>query len=675
MLLCAAVLTSCNEEMPAVGHGPVEKEGIVVKMGLSCELLECETDDSKSLHDASSLKKITNANYYLFENGSLVRQGYFEDAGEFAVSLPSYNRKYNLYVLANVGRKTVEGDIMEADMAAAVHHDYLNRENYFKTMNEWGFPMSVTVEDFSAYNTEDLKLRRLVHTLYVTVNTEALNSTDMEFTGLSVRNAARDIYPFAAESKAEYVIDGDAADVAADDLETLNNGDRVTLYLLENARGELFPGNEDWKRKVPEMMDAAEEDRMKCSYIELTASARTATSYYGRNVYRAYLGTGPSDCNVRRHTYSAISNRFTNEMIVDEEWRIESDVPVIKEVLTFVEKIGGTGGLSSSKLYPGFRRDFYIYRSNKDIEYTLKGPDASRPPYLNYTVTRVDDHYDKVSVTTDAEWNDSGSRTAWGTFEVCSKDGLISNSLNCAVLIDPIEITFSYGPNQNADGYYPTDKPKLRISVTNHLNLGFEADITGNCGAYIFYYPNGTWGKKVEDFFERTFEMGTVERIYPKIGNTSVIDAYLNSTTFINNAGSGLYDMFSYDIWRFTKEDSYNKIGSSNSYMKHYQPVALTLNINLSYGASEDGLLYPENGLVTLPVIVTNDDTTVISADAMGYMAGTDFGIYWNQIDDAAVGSVRRISYTSLYSPETAGAIQVYVNGSRKWSGGLSIPQ
>ncbi len=669
-------LSACHELEPPYSEQHVqEEESIVVKMNLCCEPLDDEAADSKSMHGTSVLRKISNANYYLFEDGVLVGQKYFDDASDFAVMLPSYSRKYDLYVLANCGRMTVADDLLEVDMAAAVHYDYRTRENYFATIDSYGFPMSVAVRDFSAYSTDDLQLRRLVHTLYVSVDTDELNITDMTFTSLSVRNAARDVYPFSPASKAMYVMDGDAADLDADEIAVLNDGGQVKLYLLENMRGELFPGNTDWKRKVPGLMSASKEEKMKCSYIELTASARTATAYYEHNVYRAYLGTGASDCNVRRHAYSSINNRFTNEMIVDEEWRVEGDTPVVTETLAFVDNLGSTSDIESTKLYPGFKRDFYIYRSNSDIEYVLKGPDASEPPYLNFSITKAGDCYDKVTVTTDAQWQDNDSRTALGTFEIRSKDGLISNTLNCAVLVDPIEVTFSYGPNKNASGFYPSSKPKLRMKMTNYLKLGFDVSINGTCGAYIFYYPNGTWGKMHEDSFLRSFDMGTIDRIYPETGHETVIDEYLNCTTVKNNPGSGLYDMFSYDIWSFKKEDSYNKIGSSNSYMKHFQPTRLSLDIKLKYGPSEDGLLYPEDEKTVLPIIVTNDDSSTLISGITYFRAGTDFGIYWNQIDNTDTGEIRRIEYTEYFTFNTAGSILVYVNGTGRWSNGVSVSQ
>ncbi len=682
-VVLAAMTFACQRmNLPVEETGKTQdEEKFTFKISLSCELLDTETEEvSRSRHDVSALRKISNVNYYLFSGGSLVNQEYFEDAGDFAVTLPSYGERYNLYILANVGRKSVRDDILEVDMASEVHQDYGSHDNYFRTIGACGFPMSLIVNGFSVPETKELKLRRLVHTLYVKADTQALNTTEMEFTGLAVRNAARDVYPFAEESRAEYFIDGDAADFGKEELAALNNGEVVTLYLLENMRGELFAGNTDWKMKVPANMNPVTE-RDCASYIELTGSAKTATAYYAHNTYRAYIGSSASDCDVRRNAYSTLNNRFTNDMIVDEDWRIEGDTPVVTETLAFVDKYDYSSGdevveLDNVRLYPGFVREFYVYRSNPDIEYTITGPDKAAAPYLSYTVSDVNSHTRRIRVTTDAAWNDNGSRTAVGRFLVRSEDGLISRTLDCAVLVDPLTAAFSYGPNTDASGFYPANEPKLRMSMNNVLNLGFDVEITGKAGAYIFYYPNGKWGKKQEETFDREFETGTLERIYPDPGQAVAIDEYLICTTVRNVPDNGLYDFFANDIWAFTREDSRNSIGSANSYDKRFQPTYLQFDIGLVFGPSKDGLLYPESPSVTLPVKVTNDDSTVSSGNLLVYNSGTDFGIYWNQIDDSGSGEIRRIEYTKPYASEKeAGCIEVTVNGVGKWSLGVNLPQ
>lgn len=667
---CQDLRLSCVEEV--IDDNPE----VVLKLDLSCESLETDGDDTRSLHDDSALRKITNANYYLFHDGVMAGQGYFEDASDFAVSLPSYIDEYSLFVLANVGEMRLSDGMREDQMAEAVHVDYLTRENYFGTVESYGFPMSLTVRGFSSLWKGGLQLRRLVHALYVTADDGPLASTAMKFTGLSIRNAARDVYPFAERSRARHVIDGDAANLDSDDMEILNGGGRVVLYLLENMRGDLFPGNKDWKHKVPSEMAAGMDDKDKCSYLELTASAQTATAFYGHNIYRAYIGESAADCNVRRNSCSIINNRFTNDMIVDEEWRIDSDEPVVTGTLAFVGTLGSVDHIDESSLFPGFKRDFYIYRSNSDIRYVLSCPDVSEPPYISCSVVEVNDLYARVTVETEAEWGMSEAADA--VFEIKSEDGLIHDRLDCSVCVEPPEIRFSYGPYSDAVGFNPADKPKLMMNVSDALGLGFDVKVEGTCGAYIFYHPNGTWGRKEEEEFERRFETGTRKRIYPESGRDTPIDEYLESTVYNGISNSGLYELFAYDIWYFTRKDSYNMIGHANEYYKHFQPSFLSMEISLEFGGSEDGTLYPSDTSTVLPAMILNDSTSkFIEEDKIqAYTSGTDFGIYWNQIDDLNNQTIRRIEYTEpLTQSKSIGSIGVAVNGSADWSGLIYIHQ
>ena len=311
----AAALSGCTKE-PA--WHPAEKEGFRKELTLSCEPLDTETADgtpTRSNHSAGSLTQVTNVNYYLFRNGSFVKQEYCPDISTFAVDLPSITAKYNLYLLANVGQVTIPTTTAESAMGTAVHYDYGSKSKYFSTISSNGFPMANVVKNFSASSSSQYKLRRLVHTLYVKMNTEELQKTKMTFTGVQIKQAPRDVYPFA-ESKATATMDGDAANLSSDDIDRLNSGETVTLYLLENMRGDLIAGNTSWKNKIPSRISATAE-RSRASYIEMTARVQTATAVYENNIYRAYLGTTAYDFDVERPTYFLLNNKSNAQIILD----------------------------------------------------------------------------------------------------------------------------------------------------------------------------------------------------------------------------------------------------------------------------------------------------------------------------------------------------------------------
>ncbi len=143
--LLAGLLACTKKEAAMPGD-----DAASIPVSLFCAPLDTETGDTRTTHPASALTRVTNANYYLFLNGSLVGQDYFEDASQFAVTLPSSTEKYTLYLLANVGRVTVPSSTKMSDMGTAVHVDYGSRANYFSTIQSDGFPMAYTVGNFSA---------------------------------------------------------------------------------------------------------------------------------------------------------------------------------------------------------------------------------------------------------------------------------------------------------------------------------------------------------------------------------------------------------------------------------------------------------------------------------------------------------------------------------------------
>ncbi len=665
------LVCSCRENDIAVEMEPSVRPEMV-KIKLSCELLDTESDGTKSGHDVAALRKISDANYYLFSNGSLVKQEYFEDADDFAVSLPSYNRKYNLYVLANVGEKTVGANVRETDMRTAVHHDYMNKADYYDTIEELGFPMALIVRDFSASYDDDLKLKRLVHTLYVKVDTDALNTTEMEFTGLNIRNAARDVYPFAEESKAKYVMDGDAANLDSGDLQALNDGEEVTLFLLENMRGELFPGNSDWKMKVPaEMVPESEQDM--CSYIELTTSAQTATAYYERNVYRAYIGSTAADCDVRRHSYSTLNNRYTNDMVVDEEWRIEGDDPVITETLAFIDNHELMGGdmkeLSRIYVMPGFTAEFYVYKSNPDIQYSLTAPKSSEDGRISYKAVEISPYFTRVTLTTSLDWNEQPDNPT-GVFRIVSSDGLISKTLNAVVWNRPLSLTFSTE--------FANSRPVLCMTLNDPpLDMTLRARMKGEIGGYLSHYPNGYKRNESTVTLSKSFSYENPNETMCE--NTSYYGAGENTKTRIFQIGTKINTL----IWNETGWDSNNKYNDNDGYDKHAHPTSIDLNIDLSCSwqsrtpmyNDDNFIIYPTAGTAGIPLQINHEQYSKTVSNSGGQQTtlytggGTDFGMRWTQHDKEGDDGYDIVFDTA--KGQTGNVIHVTVNGIGDWTDNL----
>ena len=68
---------------------------------------------------------------------------------------------------------------------------------------------------------------------------------------------------------------GDYASEA--DVTLLNEGQEISLYVLENRQGTLLPSNEDPWRKVPDSLD--ETVAACCTYLEVCIIAKTKSSF------------------------------------------------------------------------------------------------------------------------------------------------------------------------------------------------------------------------------------------------------------------------------------------------------------------------------------------------------------------------------------------------------------
>ena len=702
MLSAALAATACRRE-PVPG-GPDTGEEIRVPIELSCEPLPTETGEvdilTRSSHPATALTTVSNVNYYLFKGGNLVGQRYFSDAAGFYVSVPSETDSYNLYLLANVGQKTLPASTAESAIGTALCVDYGSRSNYFSTIQSSGFPMSNVVTGFSVSSGARYTLKRLVHTLYVKMDTEELSTSSMTFTGVQIKQAPRNIYPFAAGgSKATAVMDGDAANLSASDIERLNAGETVTLYLLENMRGTLIPGNTSWKTKVPSRISSTSE-RLLASYIEITAAVQTPTALYENNIYRAYLGADATDFSVERSTYFLLNNCFTNDMVEDEDWRIEGDEPTVNSQLCFADTRftyetaydaykNMTGDneyrpfqeVSSFFTMKGFTAVYYIYRSNPNIDYTLTVDKGSGvEPYVSYRRSRIDEHFEALMINTNQPvstnsyyFSEGGFASNFPTkdvvFTLRSTDGLITKTFTAKVLYNALGVKFHY--DNVGKAVATTDDGILNMYMVNPLNLRVRVSISGTVNGYVSYKPNGTvFGSqsKSPEIYIRT------GGVYNVTGGPVRMDTYQNNTDLGGEVQDrdGFYEYFK-SIWNTTGWDSYTKLNGSNGYHKHAHPTKLRFGVTMNFDSPNSRRLKPESGMV-LPVYFVNGEYQT-NADGVGFGAGTDWGFEWDHFDKEGSSSYDRYRFLrhidtpnkSLYNYDNEVPINVSINGTNKW--------
>ena len=650
-LLPLLLLTACQAPLMPLPSLPFSPESaVVIPITLSCEPLPGET---RSMYAESELTRIHDAQYYLFRDGALIRQQYFSDASRFAVTLPSAEDPYQLYILANAGSQPIPSQTPESSLGSAVHID---------ASLSGGFPMCTSIQDFTATSPSHYLLKRLVQTLQVRMDTDALQKSQLRFTGLRVRQAAADLYPFAQQSKATAVREGDSA--CLDDITRLNAGETVTLYLPENMRGNLLPGGSSWKDKIPSNIAASGESAL-ASFIEILAEMDTPTAHYGEIIYRAYLGTGPCNFDVRRSSVFTLDNVFTQEMVTDEGWRVEPDDPFLTGELRFVDTryLEDNGADTACQdveefyLMKGFSSVFYVYQSNPDIEFTLSASSGT----VDWETARVDDHFTAVRfrtqkdfITNQGHYNaDLGSTTLTSdvVFSLRSTDGLLTDQLTCKVLYLPFGISFAY----QTDG-------TLRMKMFNPMHLRIYPHLYGAAQGSVTYKPNGTWGRSETKDVSVDIENDAPETalglgIFPdKEGARIDRQRYQEGSL---NWSDGFIEYFQ-EIWNTTGWDSYTALNGSNGYYKHAHPTVLWLAVDLKYSTASPLHLLPDPDAV-IPVwyeqeLPIRDDTQNIVIGA-----GTDWGFEWDgyRFD------------ISTYKPQGETG---YVNGNTMVEGTYQVP-
>ena len=686
-------LFACTKKEPAAsGDG-----GTSIPVSLFCAPLETETGDTRTTHPASALTRVTNANYYLFLNGALVGQDYFEDASQFAVTLPSSTEKYTLYLLANVGRVTVPSSTKMSEMGTAVHVDYGSRANYFSTIQSDGFPMAYTVGNFSASSGSTYYLDRLVHTLYVKMNTEELNYSKMTFTGVSVKQAPRDVHPFASGSKATVVMDGDAANLSSEEIDLLNAGETIPLSVLENMRGDLIPGNTSWKNKVPSRISSTSE-RSLATYIEMTAKVQTPTATYENNIYREYLGTDAGTFDVERATYFVLNNNFTNDMVRDEDWRVDPDDPEITGKLAFFYPNAGVYNVSSMMpssveadepfyLMYGFKQSLFIVQSDPGIQYTVTASASpSVRPYLSWSTTRVNNYFTRIDFWVNkkvkaSDYDDTYDGYSYTiqdtyfydpvTFTVQSSDGLLSDSVTCKVLYQRFQVMFKYyGYKFYYDlGSEPyAGRQNLRMMMWNPLKFRFNVSISGKVTSYIEWLNSwmGSWKNETLDqsFSDSTSVVpdtdlqggAPIDRVNANPPYTSVEDACL---------GANIYLTKNHNV----------KLGTTYERMAIPKRVQLDISYKMdSFASDQPGLTY--DGTFTSTTIYGY----LTPFNRCDYLRGADMAIMYqyrgNENDYQTYKMVfsgdHNLDWKVWSWDRTTNLVDLTLNGSALWTPGVA---
>lgn len=466
MLAGAVFLTACEKHLETGLHGGYKPQGhpAQVRIGLYCEPIGLEgedgevTSDSKSaMQEAYDKTSITNATYFLVKEGTtkVAAEAYYDDIADFVIDLPDYSANYTLYLLANVGDKRFHSSSASVSDIESLRLVF-SESNYRSYFNTYGFPMVGKIDGLNVNSSGNFPLKRLVHTILVKMDKSALSQyQDVSFTSVKVCQAALDVQPFLSESKATRVIgDSQKADMAVteDELNTLNAGQSVTLYTLENMYGDLLSGNADWSKKIPSEIETRTSDKFLpalCTYLEISAVGSTASIESKDMTYRCYLGTSAANFDVPRSKYSLVNNHFTSKYVEGAEWTKEEGAETLKTialtpancydnivVLNYPLELHVETAIPYDELVVSHRdgQDSecdVVYDKNGNITVTLKDYESYIPTSLTQSSSVL---YDDLDIS------------------IRSKDGKVSEIFPIKVQVSPFIVYFRTGYLVSVEG-------------------------------------------------------------------------------------------------------------------------------------------------------------------------------------------------------------------------------
>lgn len=394
-LFCILLFVCCVPEYEVADRVHADETEEIYPISVEMEL-PCHAADSRSSFTDGNLNRITDLNIFLYHNGVLLKDHcrYYTDMSSLMLSFPVDKNGFNIYMLGNVGKMEAPEDESEIGKLCHVAESYDDfRSN--------GFPVANIFPDYMKGTLALFKLKRLVGQYDITLMPSA-HEAEYVVKDVRLMNCALDVYPFGYEVKAScftpsaiYGEDATGDCLTADDIYKLNQGETVSLCFVENLQGELLPDNTDRKKKIPSCLEMMKPGLSRCcTYIEITADINTRSAKYKDAKYRFYLGQNETtDFSIRRNTLYDVTLDFTQNMVNEQEWRIEAAAPQVNALVVSKDMADIVYGI-----------DDHILLSGPEMKINLQASDTSDPAFCSYSLEDVNIdgvQYQKLSFHTE----------------------------------------------------------------------------------------------------------------------------------------------------------------------------------------------------------------------------------------------------------------------------------
>lgn len=355
-LLCGVLLMSCVL-VSCVGESLLEDQDGAGLCTVRFDLRQQGVSRGSVSPDESV---INDFNIYAYSRGVLAGCLFVEQEDKASMEL-NIGASYNIYVLANVG--CVDPLIDEEKLIEEYVYGISSLQDIKDYVPLAGSLKNVCVEESGELFSVDLD--RLVSKIVFSIDKSAL--AGLKVTSVRLRQTSLSVRPFCEEKSAAVsasaVVDGDYC--TADDLNALNNGEKVTFYAMENRQGVLLPHNDDPWNKTPLSLDGKAD---LCTYLEVECSLDGSGLCSGDVVYRLYLGRDNcSDFNLDRNCVLQVSLCLTMDGMKEAmSWRVTSDYYLNDG---YASGWVSRGNHNEHELYVGEMFEYSLYLSEQMKDY------------------------------------------------------------------------------------------------------------------------------------------------------------------------------------------------------------------------------------------------------------------------------------------------------------------
>lgn len=174
-------------------------------------------------------------------------------------------------------------------------------------------------------------------------------------------------------------------------------------------------------------------------------------------------------------------------------------------------------------------------------------------------------------------WNNRGI-WLYSAGKLVSKPG---SEFDALYGVTPVSLNAISGGNMgHINVLYDADKQSLcaSVSAAGLAGVKLSAEVVVNASGYVQTTPNGTWGKKVDNYCT-----AKVSKL--------VNDITLSTSSVVVDGGALKEAMNA--IYAQTFFDSYNSIGSSNSYQHSAHPISLEVSLRFSLSGDSSMRMIP----------------------------------------------------------------------------------